>query len=166
MSRIRSWRAGAGLLREIVRFLRTAGAAETEGKSFDVFLRDEGYSDSFRWHYLVPMTAALWSTAPGDALDARRVCDLTVFHRDIEVDTQQHAFVLEIRLIDRVERAAAEPRGSASEATRSVRFIASTTAPISTQRGSSVVLGGALCSTRPLWTVASPACRWSGGESS
>jgi predicted NAD/FAD-binding protein len=65
----RPWRAGAGLLREIVRFLRTAGAAETEGKSFDVFLRDEGYSDSFRWHYLVPMTSALWSTAPGDALE-------------------------------------------------------------------------------------------------
>ena len=65
----RPWRAGAGLLREILRFLRTAGDAETEGKSFDRFLRDEGYSDSFRWHYLVPMTSALWSTAPGDALE-------------------------------------------------------------------------------------------------
>jgi len=65
----RPWRAGPALLREIVRFLGTAGAADTEGKTFDRFLRDEGYSDSFRWHYLVPMTAALWSTAPGDALE-------------------------------------------------------------------------------------------------
>jgi predicted NAD/FAD-binding protein len=65
----RPWRAGPRLLREILRFLRTAGEADAEGKSFDRFLRDEGYSESFRWHYLVPMTAALWSTAPGDALE-------------------------------------------------------------------------------------------------
>jgi predicted NAD/FAD-binding protein len=65
----RPWRAGPRLLREILRFLRTAGEVDAEGKSFDRFLIDEGYSDSFRWHYLVPMTAALWSTAPGDALD-------------------------------------------------------------------------------------------------
>ena len=65
----RPWRAGPSLLREIGRFLRTAGDAEVEGKTFDRFLLDEGYSDSFRWHYLVPMTAALWSTAPGDALE-------------------------------------------------------------------------------------------------
>lgn len=65
----RPWRAGQRLLREILRFLRTAGDADADGKTFDRFLRDEGYSDSFRWHYLVPMTSALWSTAPGDALD-------------------------------------------------------------------------------------------------
>jgi predicted NAD/FAD-binding protein len=65
----RPWRAGPSLLREIVRFLRTAGDADVDGKTFDRFLRDEGYSESFRWHYLVPMTAALWSTAPGDALE-------------------------------------------------------------------------------------------------
>lgn len=64
----RPWRAGPGLLREILRFLRTAGDADAEGKSFDAFLRDEGYSDSFRWHYLVPMTSAIWSTAPGAAM--------------------------------------------------------------------------------------------------
>ncbi len=63
----RPWRAG-GLLGEILRFLRTAGDADVEGKDFDRFLRDEGYSDAFRRHYLVPMTSALWSTAPGDAL--------------------------------------------------------------------------------------------------
>jgi predicted NAD/FAD-binding protein len=65
----RPWRAGPGLLLEIARFLRTAGSADSSGKTFDRFLRDEGYSESFRWHYLVPMTSALWSTAPGDALD-------------------------------------------------------------------------------------------------
>ena len=65
----RPWRASPRLLREILRFLRTAGEADADGKSFDRFLRDEGYSESFRWHYLVPMTAALWSTAPGDALE-------------------------------------------------------------------------------------------------
>ena len=65
----RPWRAGPRLLREILRFLRTAGAADTDGKSFDRFLRDEGYSESFRWHYLVPMTSALWSMAPQEALD-------------------------------------------------------------------------------------------------
>ena len=65
----RPWRAGRTLLGEILRFLRTAGAADTEGKTFDRFLRDEGYSDSFRWHYLVPMTSALWSAPPGGALE-------------------------------------------------------------------------------------------------
>ena len=64
----RPWRAGPRLLQEILRFLRTAETADTAGKSFDRFLVDEGYSESFRWHYLVPMTSALWSTAPQDAL--------------------------------------------------------------------------------------------------
>jgi predicted NAD/FAD-binding protein len=65
----RPWRAGRRLLGEIVRFLRTAQSADVEGKTFDRFLRDEGYSESFRWHYLVPLTSALWSTAPGQALE-------------------------------------------------------------------------------------------------
>lgn len=63
----RPWRAGR-LLGEMLRFLRTAGDGDVEGKDFDRFLRDEGYSDAFRRHYLVPMTSALWSTAPEDAL--------------------------------------------------------------------------------------------------
>jgi predicted NAD/FAD-binding protein len=65
----RPWRAGPRLLHEILRFLRTAGTADTDGKSLDRFLRDECYSESFRWHYLVPMTSALWSMAPQEALD-------------------------------------------------------------------------------------------------
>ena len=75
----RPWRAGQSLLREIARFLRTAGDADADGKTFDRFLLDEGYSESFRWHYLVPMTAALWSTAPGDALEFPAAAGLDFF---------------------------------------------------------------------------------------
>jgi predicted NAD/FAD-binding protein len=64
----RPWRAGR-LLPEIVRFLRTADGADVDGKSLQAFLDDEGYSESFRRHYLVPMTSALWSTPPGRALE-------------------------------------------------------------------------------------------------
>jgi predicted NAD/FAD-binding protein len=63
----RPWRAGS-LLRETLRFLRTADRAEVEGKDWETFLRDEGYSDSFRRHYLVPMVSALWSTGPEGVL--------------------------------------------------------------------------------------------------
>ncbi|MBM3678904.1 MAG: amine oxidase, partial [Actinobacteria bacterium] len=63
----RPLRAGR-LLGEIVRFLRTAGDADAGGRSFDRFVAEEGYSDAFRWHYVVPMTSALWSAAPEDAL--------------------------------------------------------------------------------------------------
>ena len=65
----RPWRAGRRLLGEMLRFLRTAADADADGKTFDRFVSDEGYSDSFRWHFLVPMTSALWSTAPGHALE-------------------------------------------------------------------------------------------------
>lgn len=86
----RPWRAGPRLLREIVRFLRTAGEADVEGKSFDRFLRDEGYSDSFRWHYLVPMTAALWSTAPGDALEVPAVAGIDFFRNHAMLGLRRH----------------------------------------------------------------------------
>jgi uncharacterized protein len=65
----RPWRAGRRLLGEILRFLRTARAREGDPRSLDELLRDEGYSESFRQHYLRPMTAALWSAPPGRALD-------------------------------------------------------------------------------------------------
>jgi predicted NAD/FAD-binding protein len=64
-----AWRAGPRLLGEIARFLRTASRADVGGKTFDRFLHDERYSHSFRWHYLVPLVSALWSAAPGVALD-------------------------------------------------------------------------------------------------
>lgn len=65
----RPWRAGPALLQEIVRFLRTAHEAEADGRTLERLVRDEGYSPGFRRHYLVPMTAALWSQAPALALD-------------------------------------------------------------------------------------------------
>lgn len=40
-----------------------------EGWSLQRYLDDRGYSRRFRRHFLVPLTAALWSTAPGRALE-------------------------------------------------------------------------------------------------
>ena len=67
------------LLVEIQRFLRTAGTADVRGLTMDEFLSAEGYSERFRWHYLVPMTSALWSTAPGDALRFPAELGITFF---------------------------------------------------------------------------------------
>ena len=86
----RPWRAGPRLLREILRFLRTAGAAESAGKTFERFLRDEGYSDSFRSHYLVPMTSALWSTAPGDALEFPASYGIEFFRNHAMLGLRRH----------------------------------------------------------------------------
>lgn len=56
------------LLLDIVRFLRTSEAAYRSGRLDDLTLDDyvqfEGYSKDFRRHFLVPLTAALWSTSP------------------------------------------------------------------------------------------------------
>jgi predicted NAD/FAD-binding protein len=61
------------LLGDIVRFLRGARAAmedpRYERATLASFVEDEGYSRQFRDHYLVPLTASIWSTAPGLALD-------------------------------------------------------------------------------------------------
>jgi uncharacterized protein len=62
----------ARLVAEIVRFLRTGRRAFDERhrrSTLEQFRRDEGYSDSFSDHFLVPFTSALWSTAPGRTLD-------------------------------------------------------------------------------------------------
>lgn len=62
----------ARLLREIVRFLRTARHG-LDGRYADEtlagYVRAEGYSPAFRDLYLMPLTAALWSTAPARALE-------------------------------------------------------------------------------------------------
>jgi predicted NAD/FAD-binding protein len=65
----RPWTCGPALLREIVRFLRTADAGDARGLTLAEYVRARGYSEVFRRHYLVPMTAALWSTAPSLALE-------------------------------------------------------------------------------------------------
>jgi uncharacterized protein len=61
------------LLWEIGRWLRTArrslDEADYEGSSLGDYLDARGYSGRFRSHFLVPLTAALWSTAPGRALE-------------------------------------------------------------------------------------------------
>ena len=61
-----------GLLREVGRWLRSAEASLDgldESVSLQVYLDERGYSPRFRRHFLVPLTAALWSTAPGRALE-------------------------------------------------------------------------------------------------
>ncbi len=61
------------LLWEIGRWLRTARRsleeADYEGRSLASYLDERGYSRRFRSHFLVPLTSALWSTAPGRALE-------------------------------------------------------------------------------------------------
>ena len=56
------------LLWEIGRWLRTA-RPEDETQSLAEYLDAHGYSRRFRSHFLVPLTSALWSTAPGRALE-------------------------------------------------------------------------------------------------
>ncbi|HEV2592853.1 MAG TPA: FAD-dependent oxidoreductase [Gaiellaceae bacterium] len=61
------------LLWEIGRWLRTArqtlDAADYTGQTLAAYLDEQRYSQRFRDHFLVPLTAALWSTPPGRALD-------------------------------------------------------------------------------------------------
>jgi predicted NAD/FAD-binding protein len=56
------------LLWEIGRWLRTALPPD-ETQSLAEYLDAHGYSRRFRSHFLVPLTSALWSTAPGRALE-------------------------------------------------------------------------------------------------
>jgi uncharacterized protein len=56
------------LLWEIGRWLRTA-SPEDEAQSLAEYLDAHAYSQRFRRHFLVPLTSALWSTAPGRALE-------------------------------------------------------------------------------------------------
>ena len=56
------------LLWEIGRWLRTA-SPEDDSQSLAEYLDEEHYSQRFRRHFLVPLTSALWSTAPGRALE-------------------------------------------------------------------------------------------------
>jgi predicted NAD/FAD-binding protein len=62
--------AGPRLLWEIGRWLRTATDDGVDERwSLQRYLDARGYSSRFRRHFLVPLTAALWSTAPGRALE-------------------------------------------------------------------------------------------------
>lgn len=61
------------LLWEIGRWLRTARRSlderDYEQHSLEAYLDERAYSRRFRRHFLVPLTSALWSTAPGRALE-------------------------------------------------------------------------------------------------
>src|SRR5690348_1638516 len=56
------------LVWEIARWLRAA-RPEDESQSLAEYLDAHGYTERFRRHFLVPLTSALWSTAPGRALE-------------------------------------------------------------------------------------------------
>lgn len=61
------------LLRDLARWLRSARSLLDDPRYQDATLERyvlaEGYSREFRDHFLVPLTAAIWSTAPDRALD-------------------------------------------------------------------------------------------------
>jgi predicted NAD/FAD-binding protein len=61
------------LLWDIGRFMRTAEAAlqsgRLEGLTLDEYVRTDRFSPDFRNHFLVPLTAALWSTSPQQSAD-------------------------------------------------------------------------------------------------
>ncbi len=59
------------LVREIVRFLREArGTVEqARGLTLGAYVAEHGYSAQFRDHFLVPLTAAIWSSGAGAALE-------------------------------------------------------------------------------------------------
>ena len=69
IARPSQWR----MLAEILRFYRVARQRLDEGGTSDQtladFLDDGGYGRAFRNHFLVPITAAVWSTGPGHVLD-------------------------------------------------------------------------------------------------
>jgi predicted NAD/FAD-binding protein len=62
----------ARLLRDVVRFLRTARGLLDDPRYAEATLAEvvvgQRYSREFRDHYLLPLTAAIWSTAPEQAL--------------------------------------------------------------------------------------------------
>jgi len=61
-----------GLLLEVGRWLRTARPSlqrEPGERSLGEYLDAHRYSERFRRHFLVPLVSALWSTAPGRALE-------------------------------------------------------------------------------------------------
>jgi uncharacterized protein len=64
-------RAPVRLVREIVRFLREARGTIERARELTLgaYVAQHGYSAQFRDHFLVPLTAAIWSSGTGAALD-------------------------------------------------------------------------------------------------
>lgn len=67
-----SWRF-LGMLKDIVRFNRAAPqllqASLANGQTLGQLLASQGYGEAFRDEYLLPMAAAIWSSAPAAILD-------------------------------------------------------------------------------------------------
>lgn len=72
-------------LAEVSRWLRTARRALEDGSYGDRtlldFITERGYSRRFRDHFLVPLTSALWSTAPERALEFPAGYAIRFFHQ-------------------------------------------------------------------------------------
>ncbi len=61
------------MVRDILRFYRearaTLDAPEPTSQTLGEFMDERGYGRAFRQHFLVPLTAAVWSTAPEEVED-------------------------------------------------------------------------------------------------
>jgi uncharacterized protein len=68
-----------GLLAEVARWLRKARPEHAEGVTLGDYVVREGYSRRFERHFLVPLTSALWSTAPERALEFPAAYALSFF---------------------------------------------------------------------------------------
>ena len=82
------------LLAEVVRWLRTAeGALEDgslEGRSLGAYVKERGYSQRFRSHFLMPLASALWSSAPEQALDFPAAYGIRFFERHGMLGLRRH----------------------------------------------------------------------------
>lgn len=71
------------MLRDVARFLRSGPAliddARFESASLADLVSTEGYSREFRDHFLVPLTASIWSSSPVEALSFPAVYALRFF---------------------------------------------------------------------------------------
>ena len=78
------------LLREVVRFLRTARDSAYENLTLAQYVLANGYSRSFQTHYLVPLTAAIWSTAPERTLEFPAAAAIRFFDNHSMLGFRRH----------------------------------------------------------------------------
>jgi predicted NAD/FAD-binding protein len=86
----------ARLFRDVIRFLRSARASLDDPRYGSATLADyvaaEHYSREFRDHYLMPLTAAIWSTAPRRALDFPMAYAIRFFDNHAMLGFRRHAW--------------------------------------------------------------------------
>ena len=82
------------LLAEVVRWLRTAEGAladeSLEGRTLGSYVKERGYSQRFRTHFLMPLASALWSSAPERALDFPAAYGIRFFERHGMLGLRRH----------------------------------------------------------------------------